>query len=203
MTCTAIRYLLPDYVNGKCILQDQAVIEYHLTTCRDCSIDAEALSVLLFEMKSLQKSSPSSPYWGSILPRVHERMEMESSQKIPDWMIRFAPPVTAAVLLIIAFIVGTPFNMNDSSSELRSILSQLQPEEMQQVTQSEALSEIVATPTREHEQFTDKEIVKQLIEPETALEDYAELDSPEALNSLTDHDAEGIVIILRDKPLLN
>ncbi len=85
--------------------------------------------------------SPSGHYWASILPRVHERLDEHS--RLPEWTTRFALPLAAALILAVGFFKMAPRPGENLPENFAVILNQLSSEELQEVSDQEAIAEMI------------------------------------------------------------
>jgi hypothetical protein len=74
MNCDEIKKLLSEYVDGVLDEKTKALVEAHLSTCRDCKEELASLKRLVNELGSLESVAPPRDF----LNQLHERMEQRS-----------------------------------------------------------------------------------------------------------------------------
>jgi hypothetical protein len=75
MNCGDIRELLSQYVDGVLDGETKALVDEHLSTCKDCQEELASLKMLVNELGSLEPVVPPRDF----LDQLHERMEQRSS----------------------------------------------------------------------------------------------------------------------------
>jgi len=147
MKCTDIQYDLPDFLQGKLSETQQVAIREHLVSCEQCRSEAEQLKEIFSELHHEKAWTPSETYWATLLPRIHQRIEKKSFRTIPEWIPRFAMPLSAAIVLVIVLVTLNPLNIGNRSDELQAILQQLQPDEIQEIIEMQTSSGILESPS--------------------------------------------------------
>jgi len=74
MNCSEIKELLSEYVDGVLDVKTKALVDEHLSTCKDCRQELASLKTLVNELGSLESVAPP----GDFLKELHERMERRS-----------------------------------------------------------------------------------------------------------------------------
>jgi len=74
MNCSEIKELLSEYVDEVLDAKTKALVDEHLSTCKDCQQELASLKTLVNELGSLESVAPPSDF----LTQVHERMEQRS-----------------------------------------------------------------------------------------------------------------------------
>jgi hypothetical protein len=74
MNCDEIKELLSEYVDGVLDEKTKALVEAHLSTCRDCKEELASLQKLVNELGSLESVAPPRDF----LDQLHKRMEQRS-----------------------------------------------------------------------------------------------------------------------------
>lgn len=74
MNCSEIKELLSEYVDGVLDVKTKALVDEHLSTCKDCQQELASLKVLVNELGSLESVAPPKDF----LKELHERMEQRS-----------------------------------------------------------------------------------------------------------------------------
>ena len=74
MNCSEIKELLSEYVDDVLEVKTKALVDEHLSTCRDCKEELASLKTLVNELGSLESVAPPSDF----LNQLHERMEKRS-----------------------------------------------------------------------------------------------------------------------------
>ena len=105
MECGEIKELLSEYVDDVLDAETKAVMDKHISTCKDCQEELASLKALVSDLGSLESVEPPRDF----LDQLHERMEKRSRfseilralfvpmrVKIP---LEFAGAATVAVLV--------------------------------------------------------------------------------------------------------
>jgi hypothetical protein len=105
-----VEYLLPEYLDGTLEDSLRPGVEEHLKSCSSCSSELSGLRQAMEMLKSHGTEGPPSGYFATVLPRVRERLEGESSQSIffSPLLIRLALPIGAAALALF-IVLSLPF----------------------------------------------------------------------------------------------
>ncbi len=74
MNCEEIKGLLSEYVDGALDQKTKALVDEHLSACKDCAEELASLKALVNELGSLESVAPP----GDFLAQLHERMERRS-----------------------------------------------------------------------------------------------------------------------------
>ena len=74
MNCSEIKELLSEYVDEVLDVKTKALVDEHLSTCRDCQQELASLKTLINELGSLESVAPPKEF----LHQVHEGMEQRS-----------------------------------------------------------------------------------------------------------------------------
>jgi hypothetical protein len=74
MNCSKIKELLSEYVDEVLDVKTKALVDEHLSTCKDCQQELASLKALVNELGSLESVAPPSDF----LHQIHERMEQRS-----------------------------------------------------------------------------------------------------------------------------
>ena len=143
MRCREVLRDLPDFLRGRSDEETNRRLSRHLDECPACSRDVAELKALFPRLDEMQPAPPGDAYWISILPGVHRRLEERAARRIPVWAARFALPAAAAVVLAVTVIRITPPAGEDYPETFSSLLEQLAPDELQSVTDQQAVSEIL------------------------------------------------------------
>lgn len=96
-----IKYWLPDFISGKIDERSQAVVEQHIRECGECLRELEELKETFAELAKERPLMPSPQYFGTILPRVRQRLGGKSRSIEFFWqpfLTRFIMPLGAAVV---------------------------------------------------------------------------------------------------------
>ena len=195
--CIDIQYNLPDYVRGNVTPGVTADVSAHLATCKPCTSEVAELRDMMVTMEQSKVAPPSPPYWGSILPRLHERLEGKDRQRIPDWVMRILVPASAALLLVVILLKGYDELEMSASSYFTSMMAQLPDSDLTRLADAQTLSIVTdATLSTSQESMSDKELLKSIITSDERDQLYAQLDPVTVLNTLSDEEADALVNIL-------
>ena len=74
MNCGEIKELLSEYVDEVLDVKTKALVDDHLSTCKDCQQEFASLKTLVNELGSLESVAPPKDF----LNQLHERMEQRS-----------------------------------------------------------------------------------------------------------------------------
>jgi hypothetical protein len=74
MNCGEIKELLSEYVDEVLDVKTKALVDEHLSTCKDCQQEFASLKTLVNELGSLESVAPPKDF----LNQLHERMEQRS-----------------------------------------------------------------------------------------------------------------------------
>lgn len=74
MNCDEIKGLLSEYVDGVLDVKTKALVDEHLSTCKDCEQELASLKTLVNELGSLESVAPPKDF----LNQLHKRMERRS-----------------------------------------------------------------------------------------------------------------------------
>jgi len=202
MRCREVGPELPDFVGGRSDEETNCRVSGHLDECPACTRQAQELRALFVRLDEREAWSPAEAYWTSILPRVHRRLEENAARGLPQWTTRFALPVAAAIVLAAAVIKIAPPTGEDYPANFSVLLEQLPPDELQRVTDQQAVSEILQ-PVLEEPSATssdDLEDVKTILgedgsgpagtdaEMMTGAEDWSDQDAGQLLPMLEERD---------------
>jgi hypothetical protein len=109
MNCEEVRELLSEYVDGVLDTKTKALVDEHLSTCKDCQGELASLKALVDEVGSLESVEPPRDF----LDQLHERMEQRSPlSKILRTLfvpIRLKIPLEFAGAAAMAILVFTLF----------------------------------------------------------------------------------------------
>jgi len=191
--CRAIQPELPDFVRGRMEPDAMLRISEHLTGCRQCSEDARGMKELL-GMIETKSWVPPEHYWQSILPRVHRNIEERSRSVLPLWTTRFALPLAAALLLAVVSLRISPRPGEDVPETFSTILRQLTPEELQEVSDQQAVAEILHPDLAANEQslssVDDLEDVKAILREDGGGTTYVDAEVATGMEDEGTEDAE-------------
>ncbi|HYQ85821.1 MAG TPA: zf-HC2 domain-containing protein [Bacteroidota bacterium] len=199
MRCREARPELPDFVRGRSDEETNRRLSSHLDGCPACTRDAQELKALFPRIDEGQPWAPAGSYWTSILPRVHQRLEENAARVLPQWTTRFALPVAAAIVLAAAVIKIAPQTGEDYPENFSALLEQLTPDELQGVSDQQAVSEILQ-PALEEPSATssDLEEVKAILGEDGIGAGSTDADITAGTEDLSDQDAGLLLPSLSD-----
>ncbi len=207
MKCRQIQILLPDFIQGKSTTEEHNLVSGHLALCELCNEETTQLHKLITNIQMLNHPEPSRSYFGTLLPRIHSRIEKKSMPFIPEWALRFVFPMAAALVIVIVLSQVDLLNGSDQESTLNMLFGELSSEELQQVTDQTTLhSEIDASSTSDgafDEIDNDVETLQVLLTSEDRTILIAGLDADEALSILNEQEEERILSVLQQQPIFN
>lgn len=192
-----IRYLLAEYVTGTLTREEQELVDSHLEFCADCNKDLQDLRSAANALKQSQQSSPVTPYYSTILPRVYERLENDphSFWSFNNPVAKIVLPLAASALFVILLIRILPASHyeNGQIDALRQVVTGCTSDEIveavsrQYQTSSISNHDIAEIIVGEHlkgDQFIREALSKQI-----------------AGEELTDVDVEEIISILNTEQI--
>ncbi len=195
-----IKYSLPDFVNNKLAGNEQQSVSEHLLACLDCKREGEELQSLMLELNKETVTAPSPQYWSSLLPRIHERIERKSERQLPEWLVRFVLPLSAAAGMLL-FIVN--FKSSDNATDLRELqtmIQQLPSEELHRVTEtvtSPGFSEAYDEQKDEISSLAeDSDIFKSLVRDDTDIATHTDINIEAATEKLSAGDTDDFIAAL-------
>jgi hypothetical protein len=206
MKCGKIQLLLPDFVQGLTLDTETENVKEHLSHCSSCLDEVRQLTELMAGLKLLRPPSPSSTYWNTLLVKVHDRVGRQSTRMIPEWIIRFAAPATAALVLMLVILSGNILTEGTVDSDLHAVVSSITGDELQQLADQTALSsDIISSSSTESSPETsdDVDVLKQLLASEDQTAIYSELDADDAVGVLTESEQEKLFSSLQQQVLTN
>ncbi len=201
MTCTDIKYTLADYLRGKVTQEEYSCITAHLAVCGSCRLDAESLSSVLELVKDEKPWTPSDAYWINILPKIHQRLQDRKVKYLPDWAVRFALPMAAAIAFIIfsAKYFNTP--PLETNQTVQSVLAQLPKDELQYYVEQQSIVGVIGDQISNNGSNVsddDKLILKNIIQVGNYSTE-SEFDYESLLDSISEQEASNIISILEKK----
>lgn len=207
MNCKEVKYCFPDLLDRSIASELKDEVNAHLAVCETCRREADELQQVFLMCKDVTPSAPSSYYWGTILPRIHERIEAQPTKALPEWISRLVLPLTAVTVFVLFIITNYPVHISSDAQELQAILYQFQPEELQQLDQNESLNGVLESSNTSMEKSdiaeTDKEILKQLLKEEDHSGLYSDVDYDVSSVTIDERDTDQLVSILEQQSLTN
>jgi len=201
MTCTDIKYTLADYLRGKVSQEEYSYITAHLVVCGSCRLDAESLSSFLELVKDEKPWTPSDAYWIDILPKLHQRLEDRNIKYLPDWIVRFALPMAAAIVLIVFSVKYIAIAPSDTTETIQSALAQLSQDELQYYIEQQSIVDVIGDQLSNNGSIVsgdDKVILKNIIQVGNYSTE-SEFDYESLLDSISEQEASNIISILEKK----
>ena len=200
MSCKGIQYELPDFLGGKGSVQEQAAITDHLASCQRCRLEAERLKNVFTEIRNSESWDPSETYWITLLPRIHRRMERQPTRSVPEWTLRFALSSAAGAVLLVFIFSGIPA-FKDEPQDLKAVLQQFQPDEIQDAIETQTAYGILESTTSLNENtsvfFNDKESLAELLKNEERLYLAPDLNIQSFVETLGDEEITDLVSKLK------
>jgi len=198
MRCREARPELPDFVRGRSDEGTNRRLSGHLDGCPACTRDAQELKALFLRLDERKPWAPAESYWTSVLPGVHQRLEENAARGLPQWTTRFALPLAAAIVLAAAVIKITPQTGEDYPENFSALLEQLSPDELQRVSDQQAVSEILQ-PALEEPSATssdDAEDVKAILGEDGSETAGSDVDLTTGTEDWSDQDAGLLLPVL-------
>lgn len=207
MKCRAIRYCLPEYVQGKAPEDEARAVSDHLALCGRCRSEAEELTSLISSIPRQTVRVPPAPYWASVLPRIHDRLDARISLNVLPESFRLLLPVSVAMVLIVAALNVRPMKSVVESQEIHALVHQLPAEELNQVAQQDEVDEayqasaVFAVPG--DVQPSDKEVVKAYMLEGESIDFSSELDPEFNIGSVSDEIVDELMTKLEHEQAMN
>lgn len=203
MKCKQAESYFSDLLDHTLPSELMGAVSDHLSACGHCRYQLSELQQLTVHIKNLKLSEPSIVYWGTIIPRVHDRLETKKREILPPWIPRLALPLAAMMILVIFSINNYPTQVGNENEDLQSLVHQLQPEELRQLEQSESVSpggepSLSLSEIKDISE-TDKDVLKQLLQNEDHADLYVDLDFDENVLPIDDQDTDQLLSILEQQ----
>lgn len=210
-----IKYLLPDYVNGRLDEELREAVESHLRTCTQCREEMEALRDAFEYLRTHAPERPSASYFATILPRVRQRLERKETGSFLSHplFVRLVAPLAVAALAIV-LLLHVPFFRTESEREinpLRSVVTGTSTEEIAQAVLEHSrqqplgndlsegeISSLVAAQVIRH-QFLEEEIDLQSA---SSLEPLFNSASTHAIEELSESEVDALLQRLGERTIL-
>jgi hypothetical protein len=206
MNCKELQLRIPDMIDGTIRGDEKTILEEHVAHCPECSREYAELSVLLAHLKTDEPWAPPQAYWNSLIPKIHDRIEQTSrpARLFPAW-IRRSVVTAAAIAVVCAGINVVPTVIEERPDELRSVVSQVSPEEIQSFIERQEIEGMTASSSSSAANSLisadDKTDLREVIgEDESSIEVD---DAVESLNGMNDNAVKDIVARLDQKVILN
>ncbi|MFH0839841.1 MAG: DUF2275 domain-containing protein [Candidatus Omnitrophota bacterium] len=154
MKCLRVKELLSEYIDGALDAGTVALLENHVTTCRNCREELAILKTVIKDLGSTEKTKAPADF----LQKVHERLERRS--EFERVMRKLFVPVRVKVPLEVAGVLATVILIVLVSNNVR-------------LTKEEVFQDRSAAPVKFAEQFKSQSKVmmdEKAIEPAVANE---------------------------------
>jgi len=138
--------LLPDYLKGLLAADEAAGVEAHLQACPACRAESDSLRQTLAVLDGSPRPEIPRTYFASILPRVHERLQVRKSRGWVNQPVvnKILLPLGAAVVLaIVLWRIPETWRTTGGENSLRSVLTSSSADEIAEVFQESAVSQDV------------------------------------------------------------
>lgn len=113
MDCRHVREHLSDYIDGGLDAKNKALVEEHLSVCKDCRQEVASLRMLIRDLGSMETVAPPKDF----LEQFHRRMERRSGfSKILNTLsipIRAKLPMKLAGAVVMAVLVFAIFQIQE------------------------------------------------------------------------------------------
>jgi hypothetical protein len=131
-TCRMVMAELPDLIEGKLGEEASRLVQRHLEECSDCRKEEENVRAIYAALSSRPPFSlPPKSYWGTIVPRIHERIDRRHSgfRLVPGWAYRVVLPAAAVTFLIVVLFRSDLLTPSAASDDLWKSVQQMSVEE--------------------------------------------------------------------------
>jgi hypothetical protein len=192
MKCNDIQVRLPELIDGTISADEKLALDDHLAHCPMCEGEFEELSALFAQMKSDVPWSPPQAYWNALTPRIHERINKGSTpvRFIPAWIQRVAVTAAAVAIIYAGFNI-VPANIEEKSIDLRSLVAQGSPEEIQSFVERQQIEGLSMSSLASADNVLitadDKTDLREVIG-----EDFSSVDADLAVESLSNMDEQAV-----------
>ncbi len=133
MDCSHVREHLSDYIDESLEAKTKALVEEHLSACKDCRQEVASLRMLISDLGSIETVAPPKDF----LDQLHQRMERHSGfSKILDTLsipMRTKLPMKLAGAVVMAILVFAIFRIQEDQYDTKIVPI------VQEPTQSESL----------------------------------------------------------------
>jgi hypothetical protein len=202
MKCKDVKYNLPDFLNDNIIDDDAKKISNHLDSCKPCRKELESLLALFKEIEKDKSWQPPEEYWTSLLPRIHNRIDIKT--KIPPYtrIIQIVLPAAAAIMLVILSLQLLPLINGNTLQNNQTEIKQLPSDELQDYLHQQSIvgvDESYAYADNSVSLDVDKNIVKELLQENNALSSYLNTDQEILYETINDQTADKVVAIIESK----
>jgi hypothetical protein len=208
-----VEYLLPEYLNHGLEEPLHLGVEKHLEECASCRAELRELQEAFISLEVHTADQPPHGYFSSILPRVRERLEENTSRSFlaHPLVTRLAAPL-AAGLVIFLVMIHVPFPIGEAEREhnpLQPVLSNVDSEELLDIVldqvhrqalntvgESEASSLLAVPILRSDHLLNDVQHLSMRDEP------LLSTNLPEGLDQLSESDIDVLVQRLGERTIL-
>ncbi len=145
MQCEKVRKKLEEFLDNELVADEKAEIERHLSFCRDCSAEYQAIASVNATAKETMSARPSPEYWESLPQRIAASIP-RNTVKRPGWKARpvlakyrFAYGIVGvATVSVLLFFVGRSMLYDGHTLGPRSLYWQRIPEKQRLDSVSQA-----------------------------------------------------------------
>lgn len=205
MRTVHVSILLPDFVRGSLGDELKTGVEEHLQRCASCRTELDELQRTFATIGQEHRVDVPPYYFGSILPRVRERLEEKRgiSRIWNPIVTKLAVPALTAVL---AFVLLSHIPLSvpsaDQENPFTAIAGSATPEEFADILHEQSSSSewnAIQTKAASHvlmnETFVKRQLVREALAgpSSSALGDIAELSSQQLLTDLGESDVDEIL----------
>lgn len=116
-----LKYLVADHLTGLISKEDNDVLEKALQDSVELREFRDEMKRTLEFVKNVKIDEPSSNYWNSLLPRIHQRIEENESSSF-SWdniasLWKILVPVAAILLIAIIYYIARPVDPGVTKDE--------------------------------------------------------------------------------------
>jgi|GEM_PF-2221256 len=113
MQCQEVQKRLGEFYDDELSVQEKKAVEKHLSICRPCMEEYQALAGIMLAAKEAMTARPAAKYWESLPHRIAARIPANAEMR-PGWRIRLSLAkyrfvygiVGAAFVLVLLFFAG-------------------------------------------------------------------------------------------------
>lgn len=196
MKCNDARRRLPDFVGNALTTEEEAMVKKHLDGCAACRREEVAMRELIGLLGKDAPWTPPAPYWDTLLPRIHSRIDAKAERRMPAWIVRVAVPLAAAALVAVIAIPSLPTGGTVPPRNLQEALQGVPGEELQSFAEQQsvdAIADPVQYPIDNSAFADDKVILKEILSDEIQVVQVESLDQESTLYAMSDQEAEEVV----------
>lgn len=109
-----IQLMIPDYISGGLSEEDKALVESAMKESVELKQFCSEMKETFNFVSSVKFTEPAPQYWNSLLPRIHERIEIREAKGF-SWdkvsaVWKVLVPIAAVILIALVYYIVKPSN---------------------------------------------------------------------------------------------